>query len=544
MQARMVIFIVLSLGAWLLLNRYYGTMYGPEGGRDRLETDVSAPLKTPSAVARRPRIGANSEAWTPGSGSDAGEKQIEVSTKLYRAVFSSRGGRLLSFQVNKYRDPESGRLEELTGESDNTGYLLLEGTGIKDEEINYSVDGPRLVTVAEGEEERLVFYHRSSGGELRKEYVFHGGRYVIGVDVVLRGKSAASESVVLTWAPDLGKMVSSRYGDEMKTVLLQGGKVTEKKLKGKNREEISGGAVNWLALKKRYFVIALRAQETLGYSFIYEPAEKEGKGARYSVKLEGAALPQGRGKQASFLVYLGPLDYYRMSAAGHEMQRVVTFGFFNALGVIMLKSLHFFYKHVESWGLAIILLSLLIKVVLWWPTGKSQKAMRRMQETMKIVQPKINAMKKKYKDDPNRMNQEQMKLFKEHKINPMGGCLPMLLQLPVFWALYTTLANAIELRGVSFLWMDNLAGSDPLYILPVLMGASSFLQQKFSGSAATATGQQKMMMYFFPLFLMVISVYWPAGLLLYWVVSNVLYICQIYWINKTWKKGSLEPQAG
>ncbi len=544
MQMRMVIFIVLSLGAWMLLNQYYRDVNGanpPQRTSEETSREVEQSVKTVPALfsEKTEKAPTKQMTWSPQAENKTQEKLIVVSTNLYRAVFSSRGGRLVSFQVNKYRDRESGEAETITQEGSAGAYLTLQGKGLQDADINYQVDAPATFTVANGRTRRLKFYRAEAGGKLSKEFIIYGGKYQIDVDVALQGKGTALEEITLSWGPDLGKVnKEGRYADVMQAVILKDGQVTEKKLKGGDSEEISGGAASWVAMKKRYFICLLRAERSSGYSVGYHPGESKDDDASQFIRMTSAVSPDGNKNKASFSVYLGPLEYYRLAEGGDEMQRALTFGFFNSLGVLMLKGLHYFQRWTGSWGLAIIILSVIIKLILWWPTSKSQRSMRQMQETMKKVQPMINALKKKYKDDQQRLSQEQMKLFKEHKVNPAGGCLPMLLQLPIFWALYTTLANAIELRGASFLWMGDLASSDPLYILPVLMGLTSFIQQKASGTAATATGQQKMMMYFFPLFLTVISVYWPSGLLLYWVVSNVLYIGQIYMINRNWKTAS------
>jgi len=540
MQTRMVIFIALSLAGWILLNQYYRDNYGTEvtgpGSGEEISAETPTEARELAPVGERKRAEGTRQAWTPASSKSVVEKRIKVFTDLYEAEFSSLGGRLVSFRVKRYSDKESGELEGLTRLGAGGEYLALRNREFSDAKINYRVDSQQEYTVFGEESQRIKFYHKDKNGELTKELVIHGDKYAFDVNVALEGQTASYDRVGLSWGPDLGRInKEGRYADKMQAVVLQDGQITEKKLSGDNKEETSGGAVDWIAMKKRYFICLLRAEDPRGYAISYQPAASKEGDADQVITISTAALAKGKSRTASFAVYLGPLEYYRLAGQGHGMERAVTFGFFNSLGVLMLKALHYFHQWSGSWGLAIILLSVLIKIVLWWPTSKSQRSMRHMQETMKKVQPMINALKKKYKDDQQRLSQEQMKLFKEHKINPAGGCLPMLLQMPVFWALYTTLANAIELRGAGFLWMKDLAVGDPLYILPVLMGITSFIQQKASGTSSTATGQQKMMLYFFPLFLTVISVYWPSGLLLYWVVSNVLYIAQIYLINRNWK---------
>jgi len=174
--------------------------------------------------------------------------------------------------------------------------------------------------------------------------------------------------------------------------------------------------------------------------------------------------------------------------------------------------------------------------MLWWPTHKSYSSMKKMQTAMNKMQPRLKTLKEIYKTNPQKLNEETMKLYKEHQINPMGGCLPMLLQMPIFFALYATLSGAVELKGAQFIWIwKDLSLKDPLYILPIAMGISMFIQQKLSNpptATPEAEAQQKMMLYFMPIMLTVFAFVWPSGLLLYWVVSNIISIGQQLVINR------------
>jgi len=218
---------------------------------------------------------------------------------------------------------------------------------------------------------------------------------------------------------------------------------------------------------------------------------------------------------------------------------------FGFISVYMLKLLKTFFNWFGNWGLAIILLSILVKIILWWPTHSSYIHMSEMQRKMKEIQPQLEALKKKYANDRTKQQQEMSVLYQKAGINPMGGCLPMLLQIPVFFALYATLVHTVELRGAPFiLWIRDLSLRDPSYVLPLLMGVSMIVQQRVSGQMGQSAqgGQQKFMMWFFPVFLTAISMQWPSGLLLYWVVTNLLSIVQQKMVNRQLKKARIQAK--
>jgi YidC/Oxa1 family membrane protein insertase len=210
------------------------------------------------------------------------------------------------------------------------------------------------------------------------------------------------------------------------------------------------------------------------------------------------------------------------------LERMVDYGWFGVLAKPMFWLLRQFYVITNNYGIAIILLTIVVRILLFYPSLKSATAM----EEMKNLQPQLTALREKYKKDPQRMNQEMMKLYKEHKVNPLGGCLPMLLQLPFFVALYNVLSVSIELRQASFIpfWIKDLSVYDPFYILPVLMGVSMILTMKMT-STTPDPSQAKIMMYMNIAFIFLFA-WLPAGLLLYITLSNVLSIVQQLYVRK------------
>jgi YidC/Oxa1 family membrane protein insertase len=224
----------------------------------------------------------------------------------------------------------------------------------------------------------------------------------------------------------------------------------------------------------------------------------------------------------SLQFYIGPKEYTELSKVA-GLKRLIDYGTFAFFAYPLLEILRFFHKYViQNYGIAIILLTLLVRGLFYPLSVKSMRSMKEMQK----LQPQIASIKEKYKDDPKKLNEEQMALFKAHKVNPAGGCLPMLVQLPVFIALYAVLGNSIELFHAPFFgWIQDLSTKDPLYIYPVLMGLSMFAQQKIAPSAGMDPAQQKIMLVM-PVIFSFMMVKLPSGLTLYIFVSTVLGIVQ------------------
>jgi YidC/Oxa1 family membrane protein insertase len=277
-----------------------------------------------------------------------------------------------------------------------------------------------------------------------------------------------------------------------------------------------------------------------------------------TLNFTSTAIEQNNTLQLPYTFYIGPKQYDLLKQAGNSMEKVMEFetiGFWSFTNILMepsrkalLYSMNLFNQYLPGgYGIAIIILTLLIRILFWPLTHKSTESMKRMQE----VQPELKALQEKYKKDPQRMQQETMKLYKERRVNPMGGCLPMFIQIPVFFALFTVLRNAIELRFSSFLWIKDLstaenlfAGSIPLVgalnILPIVMSLSMIWQQKLSSPGTAMTPeqqqQQRIMMFMMPVMMLFFFYTMPSGLVLYWTVSNLLMIAQIGMRNIRQKK--------
>ncbi|MHB8232462.1 MAG: membrane protein insertase YidC [bacterium] len=229
----------------------------------------------------------------------------------------------------------------------------------------------------------------------------------------------------------------------------------------------------------------------------------------------------------SLKFYAGPKKLSLLTPLGHNLNSTLSFGFFGFFSIILLHILEFFYSFVHNYGLAIILLVLGIRIAFYPLTYTGFKSMKQMQK----LTPKINDLRERYKDNKAELNKKIMELYKESRVNPFGGCLPMLLQIPVFYGLYMTLLMSIQLRNAPFIfWIHNLSVQDPYYILPILMGASMLISQKMNPMMGDPT--QAKLMLILPIVFTFIFIHFPAGLLLYWTVNNILTIAQQYIINR------------
>ena len=234
--------------------------------------------------------------------------------------------------------------------------------------------------------------------------------------------------------------------------------------------------------------------------------------------------------------YIGAKDYKILKSINPQLTDIIEYGWFTFLSKPFFAIIMWIHNLIGNWGWAIIFFTILVKLTLF---PLSYKGMMSMQK-LKDLAPKMKEIKERYGKDPQKMNMHMMELYRKHNANPMGGCLPMLLQIPVFFALYRVLLNAVELQGAEWIiWIDDLSKMDPFFILPILMGASMYLQQKITPSTITDPIQQKIFMYL-PAIMTIFFITFPSGLVLYWLTNNILSITQQYYINNAYEKHKQE----
>jgi YidC/Oxa1 family membrane protein insertase len=286
--------------------------------------------------------------------------------------------------------------------------------------------------------------------------------------------------------------------------------------------------VQWGGFQDQYFLAAFIPQKMEGTELIL----KKVSDTKGDLLIAGpkASLPPGTQFSQSYMLFLGPKDLDILKAFGHDLDKALDFGWFDIVAKPMLWLIKFFYQYLGNYGLTIIILTVIIKIIFWFPTQISMKSM----QEMKKLQPEMAKLREKYKDDKEKLNKELMELYRRYKVNPMSGCLPMAIQIPVFFALYKVLLYSIELRHAPFYWwIKDLSAADPYYISPILMGASMFVQQWMTPTTGDPT--QAKMMLIMPVVFTFMFLSFPTGLVIYWFFSNLLSIGQQLYMNQQTK---------
>ncbi len=374
----------------------------------------------------------------------------------------------------------------------------------------------------------ISFVYQDQNKRIIKKFAIPNNSYAIELEIQTLNLSPSP--LLLTQHLVLGKLdlsaknVQSRYqgvflGGKEKTLHLTAGK------------EFSSQDVKFMGLRDQYFCLIVEpvSGESSGYVKRINPQESE-----VGMFAKEISLKPGTQIGQLYRIYLGPQDLRTINSIKPEWTSIIYYGTFDFIAQLLLQLLRFFYSLVHNWGWAIIILSLAVYSLLFPLTLKQMRSMKEMQ----LLQPKIEALRKEHKDNPQKLNKEIMELYKEHKVNPLGGCLPLLLQMPIFFALYQALIRSVALRGAKFLWIKDLSAPDQLFslkhaipllgnqvnILPILMAIGMFVQQKISTAKAIgeAAQQQKMMSIIMPVMFGVIFYQMPSGLVLYWFVNSAL----------------------
>ncbi len=462
------------------------------------------------------------------------EELIEVKNKMGVYVFSTKGGILKKVLVTKYKDDEGNPLNLIKESPENKYPLALETGNLAVDSIlqkgHYepSVSSLELSPTNTTGELVLKLKH-SSGLTVLRKLKFEYDNRLIGIETEIKAPNLVKENLQFSvlWGPGL----AGGSGNSQAEFIAFTGPTT---FVNNEREEnppndITGeivhkGDLEWTSLQNKYFAAALIPE-----SGIKSAVVKKDKSENVYVGLNFESVQSAA--SAKHHLYVGTKELEILESLGHKLFRLIDYGWlgnkFAFLVKPMLKALNFFYGITHNYGWAIIFLTFLIKLVLFPLTHKSFKSMKGMQK----IQPYVKVIQERNKNDRSKLNQELMDLYKKHKVNPLGGCLPMLLQIPVFISLYHALFFSIELRGAPFmLWIQDLSQSDPYYVTPVLMGATMYLQQKMTPTVADPV-QQKIFL-IMPVVFTFLFVTFPAGLVIYWTVNNILTIAQQFYIYR------------
>jgi YidC/Oxa1 family membrane protein insertase len=476
-------------------------------------------------------------------------RTITVSTPLYVAELTENGGALKGFKLKAYRESlaAGAPMKELVGSVDKSESTLRVSfmgqavPGLRDAVFDADIEGGSMNVVDTSG--RLVFAWRSPAGvTVRKVYTFLPDTYEIGLEIKLENRSPASinDNLTVSLVNNLPEGSSSRYVFCGPAAFVDG-KLHEIKTKDVKTEGKQTGRIAWVAYEERYFVSAIVPSKVERAAM---NVEVKPSGVVETTYIDsGGPLPPQTERAYPYRVYFGPKSLESLGMVGADLAKIVDFGFFDVIAKPFLHVMNFLYRFIPNYGIVIILITILVKLLFWPLSNKSYQSMSQM----KKLQPKMAELRAKYKHDKKMMNQEIMNLYRLYKINPLGGCLPMIFQIPVFFAFYKMLYQAIELRHAPFfLWINDLSAPDRLFsfnlkipmmtppygipVLTIIMGASMFLQQKMSPPPGDPT-QAKMMM-FMPIFFTFIFINFPSGLVLYWLVNNILSIVQQHYVTK------------
>jgi YidC/Oxa1 family membrane protein insertase len=476
---------------------------------------------------------------------DPDARDITIDTPLYSAVINEQGGGFKSFVLKKYR----------TEKAEHSGNMsLVNEAGFNELPLLFSLDngaGADLpvfhadrenVSLTEGTGQATLTMKAtlSNGLLLKRTLIFHADTYLVDMSYqVSNGNSTAtpiSPALILNSAPFAHGSSTSRYLFSGPASFVNGELEELKVKKLAEGPQVVQGDVSWTGYEDNYFINAVMPLTRGTHMVTISGSEDKIR----SVISEGLfSLEPNSSALYDYKVYFGPKKLTILQAADHDLAKAVNFGWFDILAKPMLWLLNFFNGFIGNYGIAIILVTILIKVSFWPITQKGMKSMKNMQK----LQPKVAKLKEKYKDDPTKMNQEMMAMYKTYKVNPVGGCLPMIIQIPFFFALYRVLMAAIELRHAPFmLWINDLSAPDRLMVgfdipyihgipvLTLLMGASMYLQQKMTPTTADPT--QAKIMQFLPVIFTFMFINFASGLVLYWFVNNLLSILQQQLINR------------
>ncbi len=482
------------------------------------------------------------------TGSEQGEKAsapaptVTVQGPLYRYEFSTRGARLMSVEMTEFKSfRRSGPVELIP--SGANGYFsqrLVVGKDTVDlSRVRFTVTPDTGFTLTKGsgpDTLRFVYQHPTSPFRMEISYIFQPDAY----SVLVEGKVTKLDHTLLL--TDLGDGLAFNEVDsasEARSMAYVGNHLQEgihSHSLAKPELGVHEGPFKWVAFKSKFFVLAL-----IGGESEEEASPTSYLGGMVVSKSDlpdraDVAVTQSVGTDGTFAyrLFLGPQEYARLASLGEDMDQVNPYGYkwmqpvVRPIVAVIMTVLTFMHKQFHlGYGWVLILFGVLMRVVLW---PLNQKAMKAQLRNM-AVQPLLQEIQAKYKDQPERLQKEMMKLYKEHGFNPLAGCLPMLLPWPVLIALFFVFENTIALRGVSFLWMPDLSAPDPRYILPVFLGLSMFLMQWVTmRSLPQSNSQMKMMMWMMPIMMVFIFFKLPSGLNLYYATANLATIPQQIWI--------------
>lgn len=474
---------------------------------------------------------------------EAPEELAVLETPDFRATFTTRGGALRSFVLkgSKFLHEVQGKTVpvDLVSAAPGSPWPLSVAAGPELGGAAHAEEDPSArasMRITARDARSLTFEGTVGTSRIVKTFALTGRPFELSLRLQISGDRAGSVQLLSTGflspdAPKPGFFSGGAFHDYVRPICRAGDK-TERFTSDKAEEKLPG-AVDWSGLEQFYFVQTVIPEKPVGEcTFLRGPAA--------GALATALKLPVDRALDSRFTLFIGPKELDLLKSYDRHLDQAIDYGpitrYFAFFAQILMRLMRWFQAYVVNWGVAIVLLTLTVKAVLLPLTLKSMQSMNEMRK----LQPEIEKLRERYKDDKEQLNLAVMKMYQEHKVNPLGGCLPLLLQMPVFFSLWAALQNSVELYREPFLWIHDLSLHDPIYVLPLVMGGSMFLMQKLSPQPADST-QAKMLLYIMPVFFTFIMFQLPAGLALYSVVNNLLSIGQQQFLMR--RMGPPQPAA-
>jgi YidC/Oxa1 family membrane protein insertase len=540
MEKRVILFILLSFSVFL------GFQYlGPKRPITRLDTKIEEKAETPELPIKNGPIETKAPNPTEKSidssnalDTKASAQKIEITGDKYIAVLDNQGGVLTSWVLDRYQSSKKQPFEMITG-SKNGYKRIYPGSMIFGEKTLEDLSNNKnyQVTIESGNiandkitaPATILLTLINGDIKIEKRYSFIKENYLVNltINATQAGKPLSGRFFL---GQDIGPEEEHVSNSEtLEAVYNIGGKV-KRESPPKDPQELKRieGDLRWVGLDMKYFSMIVIPRQPIAFFNIQKQSLKESGMDGKSIERDLLKVSTPLNGSLDYQIYLGPKHQESLKAVKTaDISGVINYGMFSIIIYPLLSSLRWIYQYVQNYGYAIILLTLILSVLLFPFRLKQMISMKRMQ----VVQPKIKALQDKYKkfkgDQKKRseMNVEMMALYKEHNVNPLGGCLPLLLQMPLLLAFYSLLAYSIELRHAPFIfWIHDLSVKDPKYILPIIMGLTSFISQKMTPMTPSTDPVQAKMMMIMPLVFTVMFFQLSSGLNLYFLCSNIFQI--------------------
>ncbi len=442
------------------------------------------------------------------------EEPVVIKTESYKIAFDSQTGDIRYVDLHSYSK---------LGESP----VFISSTGVPYASFTAGIKTGFTHEITETANGTIITFTAQNDQVIVKKSYTVGTGYHIPMSLEVTNLTGGNISVPVT--AKVGPGLGEGFGDSayvFEGPIIHKHRETEKKRDNKVSKTLSLDAPLWGGYTSKYFLFSIFAQ-----GFNSAQIVKDNNSADVVFTGEISAGPGQTTQVKDLAIFVGPKDYNDLKSYGIELQKSIDFGVFFFLAIPMTKVLHWAYGFVHNYGLAIIILTIIVKIITLPLTLKSTLSMMKMSK----LQPEMAALREKFKDDPQKMNAATMELYKKHNVNPLAGCLPMIIQLPIFFALYKSLLVSIQLKGAPFFgWITDLSEKDPYYITPIIMGVTMFIQQKMTPT--TADPMQQRIFLIMPVIFTFLFLQFPSGLVIYWLTNNVLSIIQQYVINTKAKK--------